>query len=189
MSATQSSQNSLWQKLGFGASLLGASSLLLMQSAQAVRLSNGQIAFEQPPHLVEASASMSTPDTPATYYFTLQVPETAGEPLGAIEIELEEGVEDIAFQVDGTEAFAGKPGEELAALPLASIGGAAEEGDPIVLAFDSPVAPGSTVTVSLEAKRNPNSGGIYLFGVTAYPAGEENVGQFLGFGRLRFIAD
>nr|WP_199755917.1 DUF2808 domain-containing protein [Chroococcidiopsis cubana] len=47
------------------------------------------------------------------------------------------------------------------------------------------MSPGTTVTVALRAKRNP-SGGIYLFGVTAFPTGEKSSGQFLGYGRLHF---
>lgn len=31
--------------------------------------------------------------------------------------------------------------------------------------------------------------GVYLFGVTAFPAGEKSHGQFIGFGRLHFYND
>ena len=173
MSATPSTSPSLWQKFGqklsIGAALFGVSGLLYTQSAEAVRLSNGQMAFEQPPSLVEANASSSTPDAPATYYFTIDVPENAGEPLGAVTIDLHEGVEDISYKTDSTRAFTGDRDE----ITLASIGGMTDDPD--------------AVTVALKSKRNPGLGGIYLFGVTAYPAGEQSQGQFLGFGRLRFV--
>ena len=187
MSATPSTSASLWQKFGqklsIGAALFGASGLLYAQSAQAVRLSNGQMAFEQPPSLVEANASSSTPDAPATYYFTIEVPENAGEPLGAVTIDLHEGVEEISYKTDSTRAFTGDRNE----IALASIGGMTDDPDAVTVEFDTPVAPGNTVTVALKSKQNPGLGGIYLFGVTAYPAGEQSQGQFLGFGRMRFI--
>ncbi|MGB3138815.1 MAG: DUF2808 domain-containing protein [Nodosilinea sp.] len=40
-----------------------------------------------------------------------------------------------------------------------------------------------TVTVTLQTPRNP-WGGVYLFGVTGYPAGDSGVGQPLGYGRI-----
>ena len=71
-------------------------------------------------------------------------------------------------------------------MPLASIGGEQpNKPGEATIAFDPPVSPGTTVTVALRAKRNP-SGGVYLFGVTAFPAGERSWGQFLGYGRLHF---
>lgn len=48
------------------------------------------------------------------------------------------------------------------------------------------VQPGTTVTITLEVKRNPSTSGTYLFGVTAYPVGEKGIGSFLGHGRLFF---
>ncbi|MBE9041069.1 DUF2808 domain-containing protein [Oscillatoriales cyanobacterium LEGE 11467] len=184
MSATPST--SLWQqfgqKLSIGAALFGVSGLLHTPSAQAVRLSNGQMAFEQPPSLVEANASDSSPDAPATYYFTIEVPENAGEALGAVTIDLHEGIEEISYKTGGIQAFTGDR-----ELTLASIGRMSEDPDAVTVEFDSPVTPGNTVTVALRSKQNPGLGGNYLFGVTAYPAGEQSQGQFLGFGRLRFV--
>ncbi len=57
----------------------------------------------------------------------------------------------------------------------------------IRIAFDPPIAPGQTVTVSLQADRNPLQGGVYLFGVTAFPMGESNSGLFLGYGRVNIF--
>jgi hypothetical protein len=57
----------------------------------------------------------------------------------------------------------------------------------VTIAFDPPIAPGQTVTVSLQAHRNPQQGGVYLFGVTAFPMGERNSGLFLGCGRVNIF--
>ncbi|MDZ4877634.1 MAG: hypothetical protein CLLPBCKN_007069 [Chroococcidiopsis cubana SAG 39.79] len=71
-------------------------------------------------------------------------------------------------------------------MPLASIGGEQpNKPGEAMIAFDPPVSPGTTVTVALRAESNPD-GGIYLFGVTAFPAREKSSGQFLGYGRLHF---
>jgi Protein of unknown function (DUF2808) len=51
------------------------------------------------------------------------------------------------------------------------------------------VMPGTTFTVAVEAERNPIHGGIYQFGVTAYPVGEGTTGQYLGTGRVTFDSD
>jgi hypothetical protein len=61
-----------------------------------------------------------------------------------------------------------------------------EENQTVSVTFDPPVPPGTVVTLGLKAERNPRSGGVYLFGVTAFPPGESAYGQFLGYGRFNF---
>ncbi len=36
----------------------------------------------------------------------------------------------------------------------------------------------------VKPKRNPQTVGVYLFGVTVYPEGEDSLGIYLGPGRL-----
>ncbi len=48
------------------------------------------------------------------------------------------------------------------------------------------MSPGTKITIGLKAQQNPQRGGVYLFGVTAFAIGEKPHGQFLGFGRLQF---
>jgi hypothetical protein len=71
-------------------------------------------------------------------------------------------------------------------LTLASVGGDDLVPGEAIVQFDPPVAPGTTVRVSIPAIANPQSGGTYLFGVTAFPAGENSSGQFLGYSQIRF---
>jgi Protein of unknown function (DUF2808) len=52
--------------------------------------------------------------------------------------------------------------------------------------FDQPVQPGSVVTLALQVDANPQIAGIYQFGVTAFPVGENSTGQFLGVERINF---
>lgn len=154
--------------------------------AQAVRLSDGTIAFSQPPRLVEAM----TPYTDAnvwgtTYYFTLELPATAGEPLQKVTFTQTEGGERIRYKRDNSIAFEGtrkNRGQKLATKSTTN--------DPktqtVTVTFDQPVPPGKTITIGLRPIQNPMYDGIYLFGVTAFPAGEQAKGQLIGIGRLQF---
>ncbi|OUL24140.1 DUF2808 domain-containing protein [Nostoc sp. 106C] len=161
--------------------------LLLVSPALAIRLSNGQIAFNNPPRLIRSATSSSSSNIRGTYQFTISVPQDAGEPLEAVSIVQRPNVETIAFDVSQHRAFKGNSFAGGPALHLASIGGTeVSQSNKQMVVFDPPVAPGSTVTVEIVTKGNPQLGRVYLFGVTAYPAGENGIGQFLGYGRLHF---
>lgn len=163
-------------------------SSLFTLPAVAVRLNNGQTFFDYPPRLLRATtSSVATCMSGATYYFTLSVPEHAGEPLQAVTVTQRENRDTVIFQPSESRAFAGNRSRRGPALSLASIGGSQpSNSQEETVVFDPPVPPGSTVTIALKPKRNPDWGGVYLFGVTAYPAGENSSGQFLGYGRLTF---
>ena len=161
-------------------------SSLPILSAVAVPLSNGQTFFDYPPRLLQATTSNSQVQVAgATYYFTLSVPKNAGEPLQTVTVAQRENRDTVVFKPSSSRAFAGNRARRGDALSLASIGGVPSSQETIVV-FDPPVPPGSTVTIALKPKRNPDWGGVYLFGVTAYPAGENSSGQFLGYGRIQF---
>lgn len=159
------------------------------QTTQA-KLSNGQTYFSAAPRLIRSATSQKTAYTPSTYEFTLSVPVDAGQPLKAITIAQAENVETIQFDVPNSKAFAGDHYAAGPVIPLASIGGSQPvNSKAVTIVFDQPVQPGSTVTVALEAKANPSFSGIYEFGVTAFPEGENGTGLFLGFGRLSFYSN
>ena len=176
----------LWASALFLGLLLPTS--LLTLTADAVRLRNGQTFFDYPPRLLRATtSSVAASMSGVTYYFTLCVPEHAGEPLQAVTITQRENRDTVVFQPSENRAFAGNRSRRGPALSLASIGGSQpSKSQEETVVFDPPVPPGTTVTIALKPKRNPDWGGIYLFGVTAYPAGENSSGQFLGYGRLTF---
>lgn len=161
---------------------------LLAKSSSAVTLPNGQTAFDAPPHLIKAESSYSSSNLPSTYFFTLRIPDNAGEPLKAVKIVQRENLDTIRYQSNATQAFRGNRWAQGPQLSLAAIGGPTETGE-MVVEFDPPVQPGKTVTVALKAKQNPTFGGVYQFGVTAYPAGKRGIGQFLGYARLNFYSD
>ncbi|MGB7441500.1 MAG: DUF2808 domain-containing protein [Coleofasciculaceae cyanobacterium] len=150
----------------------------------AIELANGRTAFESAPRLVRSASSFSSRNMPtATYHFTLQVPENAGEPLKAVKIEGRNNSEVIEFETSKSRAFIGDSLAGGQALSVSSVGGASEFGE-VTVVFDQPVSPGSTVTVAIKPKRNPFNSGVYLFGVTAFPEGENGQGLYLGSGRI-----
>ncbi|MBW4470532.1 MAG: DUF2808 domain-containing protein [Stenomitos rutilans HA7619-LM2] len=160
------------------------------QAANSAVNQEGQTFFSHPPQLMRVAASQIGEDTPSTYEFTLTVPKDAGQPLKAVKIAQATNVETVKFNVSNSKAFVGDRLTASAQIRLASVGGETptNPGD-VTIVFDQPVQPGSTVTVALAAQQNPSWGGVYEFGVTAYPDGENGLGQFLGYGRINFYGN
>lgn len=161
---------------------LGSVILSVPPPAQAVQI-RGTTYFTAPPRLVGASTTQNYVYAwSVTYYFTLDVPENAGEPLQRVAIAQNEGADRVRFNLKETEAFEGDRNSNT------KIGlGEVTQDDKtkaITVSFNPPVAPGKRVTIALEPYANPSFGGVYLFGVTAFPQGEPAYGQFLGFGRI-----
>ncbi|NJO94284.1 MAG: DUF2808 domain-containing protein [Hydrococcus sp. RM1_1_31] len=142
------------------------------------------------PRLIRAAATQVTPNAPSTYQFTIHVPKNAGEPLKAVTITQKTSPERIKFDASNSKAFMGDSFAGGPAISLANIGGSQPSDDnSVTIVFDKPVEPGNTVTVSLRAFHNPQFGGIYQFGVTAYPIGEKSEGLYLGSARLHFLQE
>jgi hypothetical protein len=147
--------------------------------------STGQTFFEAAPRLVRAATSQPTRYLPSTYEFTLTVPPNAGQPLKAVKISQAQNQEVIDFDVKKSKAFLGEKFGSGPEIPLASTGGSQpSNSEEVTIVFDQPVQAGSTVTVALDTNRNPRFSGVYQFGVTAYPDGENGRGQFLGYQRV-----
>lgn len=180
---------------------------LLALPVVAGQSSDGRSFFNRSPRLIRAATSTVQSSAPSSYQFTVVVPQDAGEPLKAIKITQTENASMVTFDQEKTLAFAGDSFAGGSAIALANVrdGQLVSEalvssanvssvevsspqpvnsGETIVV-FDPPVSPGTTVTIDLKAEKNPIPG-IYLFGITAYPAGDKGIGQFLGYGRLHF---
>lgn len=156
------------------------------QVAQAIQLRDGTVYFAQPPELVEATTTFKgVNEWGATYYFTLNLPENAGEPLQRLTIIQKEGSSNIRFDLEDSRAFVGTRHRKGTRLTLGEVT-REQKTKTVSVIFDPPVSPGQTVTVGLRPVQNPMFSGVYLFGVTAFPQGEKSHGQFLGFGRLHF---
>lgn len=157
-------------------------------SANAFDLGDGRNVFVRSPRLIRTAASNVSANSPSKYHFTISVPQDAGEALKAVTISPKKNAKKIHFNITDNKAFLGDSFAGGTDLSLANIGGSNISGsNEVTFVFDEPVQPGSTVTVSLKASRNPQGGGIYLFGVTAFPEGENSPGLYLGSGRLHFL--
>ena len=154
--------------------------------AQAIQLADGTVYFAQPPRLVAATTTFSGVNMwGATYYFTLRVPQKAGEPLQKVTITQHEGGDDIRFDLEDSRAFEGERHRKGARLTLKEVV-RDRKTQTVSVTFDPPVPPGKIVTIGLRPVENPMYSGVYLFAVTAFPRGEKSHGQFSGFGRLHF---
>ena len=158
--------------------------------SSAYDIGGGRTVFDKAPRLVDYGASRTDPGAYSSYQFTIEVPEDAGEALQAVKIVQKPNLEDISFDSDKTDAFKGDLFADAPSLSLTSLGG--EEptnGNEVLVVFDRPVQPGNTVTISLKAMKNPNYGGVYLFGVTAFSEGYDSPGLYIGTGRIAFHSD
>ena len=117
------------------------------------------------------------------------MPQNAGEPLQRVTFSQTQGSQLIRFDLKHTSAFEGTQDHEGSKLALEPPAKGARQTQTVTVTFDPPVTPGKTVTIALRTDRNPLYDGIYLFGVTAFPPGEQASGQFLGYGRLQFYTD
>ena len=152
-------------------------------------LSNGQTSFKRSPHLIRAIRATTTQKgrniRGATYYFTIEVPNDAGAALKAIRIEQRDNFgEMIAFKPQENRAVIGDTFAGGKPLSLAAVGGEQESAGSVTVVFARPVSPGNTVTVAVKPRLEHGLGGVYLFGVTAYPEGGESRGLYLGVGRF-----
>jgi hypothetical protein len=157
--------------------------------AAAKELYDGTTIFEKSPRLVDAITTYNTTYVwNATYYFTIALPENAGEPLQKVTIAQRQGSEDIKFYLDETVAYEGTADDKGRQISIAKVD-FDENSNVITAIFAEPVSPGKLVTVGFKPKRNPQYEGIYLFGVTVFPRGEKPQGLYLGVGRLHFYGN
>lgn len=157
---------------------------LLPLAAKAGQI-GGRSYFDHSPHLLRAAASNVVAHTPSAYEFTIHVPSDAGAALQTVKIAQEQNLDRVSFDPTQSRAFLGDHLARGQSVSLAAIGGERPENrNETTVTFNPPIQPGQTVTVVLDATANPWTGGVYLFGVTAYPEGDQSSGLFLGYGRI-----
>jgi hypothetical protein len=157
--------------------------LVPSQSIQAREITNGQKTFIRLPRLISSAAIFPQQNSSISrYQFTIEVPENAGEALKAIKITQKKNLETVVFNQNKTRAVEGNniKGREIS---LATMGEESQPGETTVV-FNKPIEPGNTVTISVKPKQNPFVGGVYLFGITAYPTGNNSVETYLGSVRI-----
>lgn len=177
--------NSLNRFLVMGAFTLGISSTLWCAPALTSRLPNNRIVFDRPPEIIEATVLPTATAGDGQFQIVINLPYNAGEPMEALVVHPRDTSMCFPFDPYGSEAYLGKPESVMAEIPLASVGGMMMSPGEVLVVFSEPIEPGNQVTVRLQPKHPPVPG-IYEFGVTVYPSGDNPVGQFLGYETLRF---
>ncbi|MCL6433034.1 MAG: DUF2808 domain-containing protein [Leptolyngbyaceae cyanobacterium HOT.MB2.61] len=158
---------------------------LLALSATAGQLQDGRFYFDHAPRLVRTVSTLPATHQPSTYQFTVKVPEDAGANLHALRITQDPNANQVNFDVNRSSAFLGDSLAGGPAVSLANVGGTMPtDSNEVMVVFAPPISPGQTVTVELQTDANPDSSGIYLFGVTAFPQGQNSPGIPLGHGRV-----
>jgi hypothetical protein len=152
---------------------------------QGVEAPDGTVAFESGLLLLDAHTTFDGVRVKqARYYFDLELPDDIGESLQKVVIGQRNGGDEVTFKPEQTEVYLGDHRHKLQR--VAAIVTRDEDTEKITVEFEQPIAPGNKVTIGLKPKSNPSYGGVYLFGVTAYPTGEKARGMYLGAGRLHF---
>ncbi len=142
--------------------------------------------FSKSPRLINAVTTYNAVRVwQSTYYFTVEILENAGNTLSFVTIQQRRGSETIRFYLNRTVAFKGTYRDKRDGIPIQSV---TQDPDTqaITIQLDSPVPSGTVFTIGLKPIRNPDYAGVYLFGVTVYPSGENPLGLYLGVGRLHF---
>ncbi|HEY9735740.1 MAG TPA: DUF2808 domain-containing protein [Trichocoleus sp.] len=186
------------------ASALALLSLLPGASALAGRLDNGRVVFDSPLDLVEvapvdanalevpANPSRQANYPPNQHQVVIHVPPEAGEPLEAVVITPRLSstgtpamAPTITFDTNATAAFVSHPSTnpQPEPLELVSVGGPSPDLNQALVVLAQPVQPGDTLTVVLTLEDAADVG-LHEVEITAYPAGADSVGQFLGRSQL-----
>ncbi|MFM8605131.1 MAG: DUF2808 domain-containing protein [Cyanobium sp.] len=152
--------------------------------AGAVEL-RGSTYFASPPWKAEwITYTSNVGQGNAEHFLTVALPEAAGVGLGQLGFGQIRGVDtDFLSRINRVRAFIGRPRREGAPIPVQAAFDAGS-GQWRVLLLE-PVPPGTTVTVALQAWRNPLWSDTYLFQVVAWPAGADPMPSPVGVATLR----
>jgi hypothetical protein len=121
-------------------------------------------------------------DVISTYIFEIEIPKNADNNLKKIVINQQKNLETITFFPEDSQAFIinGKDRIIDAEFTLNTDG---KNG--IIINLLQPVKAGEKLKLAIKA-RNPIYGGIYQFGVTVYPEGNNPQSLYLGNARFSF---
>ncbi|MGF1569809.1 MAG: DUF2808 domain-containing protein [Nodosilinea sp.] len=166
--------------------LLPLGAMLIPTATSAIQYSDGTVGFSYPLRLTDSYATRNrVSDGNVTYYLTFDFPAAALEPLDKVVVSLDEGRDPaFSYQLDAVQAFTNTPAGQV---PIA-LGELTQDADSkaLTVLFDPPLPPGSSVTLALKPTRNPRFAGVYLFGATAFPVGQDVRPTFMGYARLTF---
>jgi hypothetical protein len=152
---------------------------------QAVQLGDGSTMFTSPPRLVSFVTTRDRAnDRNATYYVTVDLLPAAGEPLQTLQVSLIAGrFTRLNYHTDEIEVFQGDRGDRGEGFAIAAAN-YEDDTQTLTIQMTEPITPGQRITFALKPVRNPAWEGVYLYEVTAAPAGPNPVFQRVGTGRI-----
>jgi Protein of unknown function (DUF2808) len=139
--------------------------------------------FRVSPRLVRSHATFSFPNVISTYIFDIDIPKNAENNLHKIVINQQENTETITFFPDKTKAFIINQNQK--SLALNSTLNVTNNQNEVIINLLQPAKQGDKIRLAIQA-RNPLYGGIYQFGVTVYPEGNNPQSLYLGIARFHF---
>ncbi|BAQ65263.1 DUF2808 domain-containing protein [Geminocystis sp. NIES-3709] len=138
--------------------------------------------FRTSPRLVRSNAVFKMPDVISTYIFEIEIPENADNNLNKVVINQQINLETITFFPEDSSAFIINGKESLIDTDFTLNTDGKNE---IIVDLLQPVKAGEKLKLAIKA-RNPLYGGIYQFGITVYPQGDNPQSLYLGNARFSF---
>lgn len=156
------------------------------QSLSSTR-SSQLTAFVGIPRLIDSTTTQKYVSTPSTYYFTIQVPEDAGNSLKTIQFTQTSGSDFLGKGIHKTSGFEETRENRGSDLSLSLVENN-EDNRTMIVSLDQPVPPGKTITIALRTRRNPSGSGVYQLRVTGFPEGENAREASLGLARFNIYS-
>lgn len=139
--------------------------------------------FLKSPRLIRTATTYTNRNVMATYFFVIEMSNNVGNSLQSVVINQQKNLENVKFFPEETTAFIGdNKGQKI---PLRAELDQDKDKNQLNIVFKESVKSGQTITIAIQAK-NPSYGGIYQFGVTTYPEGNNPQPLYLGIGRIHF---
>jgi len=139
--------------------------------------------FRKSPRLTRTATTYRSPRAKSSYIFEIEIPENAEASLAKIVINQQKNVEIIKLLPDETRAFNITNGEQ--EIPIATSLNVNQEQNEITINLQQPIPAGEKLRLKLRGI-NPLYGGVYQFGVTVFPEGDNVRSLYLGIARLHF---
>jgi len=141
--------------------------------------------FRTSPQLVRTHSTFTYPDVISTYIFEIEIPKEADNSLSKIVINQQPNTETIDFFPEKTKTFIINNNQQKIIDNVKAVNNLDNNKNEIIIELNPSISAGNRVKLEVKA-RNPLYGGIYQFGVTVFPQGENPRSLYLGIARFHF---
>ncbi|AFZ55558.1 hypothetical protein Cyan10605_3525 (plasmid) [Cyanobacterium aponinum PCC 10605] len=139
--------------------------------------------FRASPRLARTHTTFTLPNVISTYIFEIEIPQNAVNSLQKIVINQQTNMETIDFFPDQTKAFIINNNQQK--INVTAINNLSDNKNELIIELEPSIPSGNTLKLEVKT-RNPLYGGIYQYGVTTYPQGNNPRGLYLGIARFHF---